>query len=330
MVCGSGTLTPPRTIQRVSALRGWLALWGRGVHPPRRVSCSSTCFVLSGAFLASLRVPITRRDAFKASYGLGTWRTRVYSTGRRVSRSIMLAIRSPATRTCVSRFSSVHAIELIPRPGQDVVSGSSQQCNVLVSHLEVDDLVRASLNAHFAQPDLFNDQWELEPLTPLPSPYQSPTLSSADTGPLPDFPTLNDVSQLPVIHPSLPTTTNPSASCSSVLAATLPRQTERTHAKAGKTKRRAKRRKAAATPFDRKVKSSTSESVAGTGMLKTTAKAESLHIARGAYNGRRQDRVEQKYWTMERLLAAGFDIQKWDGRCVVLILLRSHYPEPGA
>ncbi len=187
--------------------------------------------------------------------------------------------------------------------------------------LDVDDLVRASLKEHFANPDLFNDKWELEPLTPLPSPFQSPTIYPCDSLPLPAMPTLNDVSSMPVIDPSRATVATLSVSRPSNVAPPLAPQPGSTHAKKGKTKRRAKRRKAAATPFDRKLKSSTSDSVAGTGMLKSNIKAESLHIARGAYVGRRQDRVEPRYWTLERLQAAGINIQKWDGRCVVLSLL---------
>ncbi len=49
-------------------------------------------------------------------------------------------------------------------------------------------------------------------------------------------------------------------------------------------------------------------------MLKSSMSASSLPIARGAYVGIRQDNVEKKYWTLDALKEAGFEIRKWDGR----------------
>ncbi|TFK78964.1 hypothetical protein K466DRAFT_606516 [Polyporus arcularius HHB13444] len=50
--------------------------------------------------------------------------------------------------------------------------------------------------------------------------------------------------------------------------------------------------------------------------------ASSLPIARGAYVGIRQDGIEKEYWTMEKVKAEGYTIQKWDGRTKFVILDR--------
>ncbi len=169
-------------------------------------------------------------------------------------------------------------------------------------------LLRDALQVLANNPRLLFDQWELEPLTPLSTPSQSPA-PSPRASPSRDLP--DPEPALPLIDPrhegARPTRQGPRP-------ASLPPHPGITRAKAGKRARRRNKRKAEATPFDRKLKSSSSEHVRGTGMLKSSTSASSLPIARGAYVGIRQDGIEPKYWTLDALRQEGIKIQKWDGR----------------
>ncbi len=169
-------------------------------------------------------------------------------------------------------------------------------------------MLQHSLQAIYDNPDLLLDQWELEPLTPLSTPSHSPPPSPRSFS-SPHLPQVEE--SLPVIDPERaavgPTRGGPRA-------APLAEHPGRTRAQAGKQLRRRTARKKSANPFDRKLKSSTSGHVAGTGMLKSSMAASSFPIARGAYVGIRQDGIEKGYWTLERVKAQGFKVKKWDGR----------------
>lgn len=217
------------------------------------------------------------------------------------------------TRYCRFRPSCLREVSLAHVLRQaspaDIISPIAHVEAVHTATADAHSLLRHTLQALADDPQLLLDQWELEPLTPLSTPSQSPVPSPRSSPPRDHQPDLGD--PLPVVDPdndrAQPAHRRPRP-------APLPSHPGRTRAQEGKRLRRKKARKDKASPFDRKLKSSTSDHVGGTGMLKSSMSASSLPIARGAYVGIRQDNVEKKYWTLDALKEAGFEIRKWDGR----------------
>ncbi len=190
----------------------------------------------------------------------------------------------------------------------DVYSRLTEIEAVRADNTNARTLLRDTLQILDSNPEFLLDRWELEPLTPLSTPSQSPA-SSPQLSPLPHLCDMEE--PLPVIDTTIVGARTPSRG---PRPAPLPPHPGRTRAQAGKAVRRRNKRKADANPFERKLKSSTSDRVGGTGMLKSSMGATSLPIARGAYVGVRQDGIEKRYWTLDALRAEGFEIRKWDGR----------------
>jgi hypothetical protein len=95
--------------------------------------------------------------------------------------------------------------------------------------------------------------------------------------------------------------------------------------KARRQKARARSKAARSTLGTHKVKASISQRYARPMSTPSAFDADDLPHAQGAYIGRRLESFRPEPWTVEELIADGYEYQPWDGRCARFFNLGSYF-----